>query len=178
MRYFRDISILMSIIFLEYLDTDSMRYTAWYRCDTWRKYITQGWVYQHAWRMCSYGSISKPDAQASLYKLTAESAILCLVGCIDTSSTQVDARKRTSGKCWTYDMQFLAISTKARTAVGKAEECLPCDSPVTSYKRERVWPGIGHNIRVDGTENTTNSQHDILPALFGVCIDRSGAVLV
>ena len=51
--------------------------------------------------------------------------------------------KKTSGKFWTCDMQFLAISTTARTAVAKEEECLLCDSEVMSYKMEGAWQGIG-----------------------------------
>ena len=85
---------------------------------------------QHVWRVCSYRSISKPETKTSVYKLTAESApriILCLVGCMDTSSTQVDARE---GNFKTNPEHVTCNFTRlARTVVGKEEECLPCDPP-------------------------------------------------
>ena len=43
--------------------------------------------------------------------------------------------KKTSGKFGTCDLQFLDISTTARTAVAKEEKGLPCDPQVMSYKR-------------------------------------------
>ena len=80
--------------------------------------------------VCSYGSTAKPETKASIYKVTAESApriILCLVGCMDTSSTQVDARE---GNFKTNPEHVTCNFTRlARTVVGKEEECLPCDPP-------------------------------------------------
>ena len=73
-------------------------------------------------------------------------------------------------------MQFSATSTKARTAVGKQEECLPCDSPVITYKREGAWQGSGHKLRMGGTEEKHNSENHVFPAHFKACIDRSGVV--
>ena len=53
--------------------------------------------------------------------------ILCVVGCMHTSSTRVDAREGNFEKI--QNMKFLAIRTKARTVVGEGEECLACDPP-------------------------------------------------
>ena len=91
----------------------TMRSIAWCRYDSSCKYAPQVGVYQRVWRVCTYGSISKPETEASVYKITAESEpriMLCLVGGMDTNWAQVDAREGKLRKICTCDMLFLAIN--------------------------------------------------------------------
>ena len=54
-------------------------------------------------------------------------------------------------------MHYLAISTKARTAVGKEEECLP------GYQLQKrgSLTSIAQKKRVDGTGKKNNIEHDV-----------------
>ena len=89
------------------------------------------WVdYQTVWCVCSFGSRSKPETKSSVYKLPAESAsrpACCVlywwVAWIHTRSTQGDAWEGNLS----LNIFFLAIETKARSVMGKGEECVPCD---------------------------------------------------
>ena len=70
-----------------------------------------------------------------------------------TSSTQGDAREGNL----TLNTFFLAIKTKARSVVGKGEECVPCD-PGYELRREGAWQSSAQKKRVDGTE--TKRKHE------------------
>ena len=54
-------------------------------------------------------------------------------------------------------MQYLANSTKARTAVGKEEDCLP------GYQLQKgaSSTSIAQKKRVDGTGKKKNIKHDV-----------------
>ena len=102
----------------------------WYRYDTICKYAPQV-DYHKVWRVRS-GQDPRLK-QKHQYTNWPQKAPRSLRAAHYTGRLHECApvrRKETPGKetlFWTCEMQFLAIRTKARTVVGKREECVPCD---------------------------------------------------
>ena len=91
---------------------------------------------------------------------------IMLVGCMNAH--QFDARGRQGRKTYFWTFIFPAIRTEARTAVGKGEQCVPCDPGYELRKGGRLTSNA-QKIHVDGTEKT-QAYMNLFPALFGACV--------
>ena len=89
-----------------------------------------------------------------------------------TSSTQGDAREGNS----ILNIFYLAIKTKARSVVGKGEECVPCDPRYGLRKGGSLTKYCAENSRRWDRKKTQASMNAFLHFLVRVCIDRLGAV--
>ena len=129
MRYFRDTSISISRIYSGYLDTDTMRYIAWYRYHIICKYTPKQVDFQTKWRVFVRVKIKAWSKSVSIQtdrrkRLAACTLRIVLVGCM--SVNQLDSKWRQRRNLF-LNIFFLTIKTKASTVVAKGEEWVPCD---------------------------------------------------
>ena len=100
MRYFRDTSISISRIYSGCLDTDTMRYIAWYRYHIICKYTPKQVDFQTKWRVFVRVKIKAWSKSVSIQtdrrkRLAACVLRIILVGCINAH--QFGATGRTGG---------------------------------------------------------------------------------